>query len=123
MTRDAAVQQARERVERLRESLHATYNGGHHEEPAYSAFHQGMDTVCNVLGNGGALDAYALDRLAQELGELAKEMCRYTLRDLTCIALSTASGGVLRLKSAADWHPSGRYGRSNCEQVDCFNTG
>ena len=77
MTRDAAVQQARERVERLRESLHATYNGGHHEEPAYSAFHQGMDTVCNVLGNGGALDAYALDRLAQELGELAKEMCGY----------------------------------------------
>lgn len=35
--------------ERLRMNCHATYNGGHHDEPAYSAFHHGMDTVCNVL--------------------------------------------------------------------------
>jgi len=33
----------------LRMYCHATFNGGHHTEPAHGAFHHGMDTVCNVL--------------------------------------------------------------------------
>lgn len=36
-------------VEAMRVNLHATFNGGHHDEPARRAFHHGMDTVCNVL--------------------------------------------------------------------------
>lgn len=36
-------------VEQMRANLHATFNGGHHEEATRSAFHHGMDTVCNVL--------------------------------------------------------------------------
>lgn len=32
-----------------REDYHMTFNGGHHEEPAYGAFHHGMDTVFNGL--------------------------------------------------------------------------
>jgi len=37
-------------IEHMRANLHATFNGGHHEnEAAMAAFHHGMDTVCNVL--------------------------------------------------------------------------
>lgn len=36
-------------VEAMRANLHATFNGGHHDKPEHSAFHHGMDTVCNVL--------------------------------------------------------------------------
>lgn len=38
-----------ESLRHIRERCHADYSGGHHEEPGISAFHQGMDTVCNVL--------------------------------------------------------------------------
>ncbi len=55
-------------VEGMRANLHATFNGGHHDEPARSAFHHGMDTVCNVLAaqqkgeeSNGILPAPALD--------------------------------------------------------------
>lgn len=43
-------------VAALRANLHATFNGGHHTEETISAFHHGMDTVCNVITdwqNGG----------------------------------------------------------------------
>lgn len=33
----------------MRESCHMTYNGGHHDGPANTAFHHGMDTVFNLL--------------------------------------------------------------------------
>ena len=35
--------------EDYRRGAHATFNGGHHDDPAHSAFHHGMDTVFNLL--------------------------------------------------------------------------
>lgn len=67
MARCATIE--RETVERLqawakrnREGCHSTYNGGHHDEPAHSAFHHGMDTVFNVLD-------HALNALLPKEGE------------------------------------------------------
>jgi hypothetical protein len=45
-------------IENFRKGLHDTYNGGWHENPGLEAFHHGMDTVCNVLGRGKALENY-----------------------------------------------------------------
>lgn len=50
--REEATRAERERldVEAMRANLHATFSGGHHDNPAaLRAFHHGMDTVCNVL--------------------------------------------------------------------------
>lgn len=39
--------------ETMRESCHATFNGGHHDPKCREAFHHGMDTVFNCLSGGG----------------------------------------------------------------------
>lgn len=48
-----AIQEFRRRIladfAARRPSFHGTFNGGHHDEPAHSAFHHGMDTVFNAL--------------------------------------------------------------------------
>ena len=38
-----------------REFAHQTFNGGHLDEPAHSAFHHGMDTVFNLIDEGIAI--------------------------------------------------------------------
>ncbi len=38
-------------VEAIRGNCHMTFNGGHQDEATISAFHHGMDTVCNVLAD------------------------------------------------------------------------
>lgn len=51
-------------IKAMRTNLHATFNGGYHDNPAVlKVFHHGMDTVCNVLEawqkgetTGGVLD-------------------------------------------------------------------
>ena len=67
----ASTETVAERVEKLREYVHAMYNGGHNEEPEYSAFHHGMDTACNQLGRGGWLDAAITEATAQLREKLA----------------------------------------------------
>lgn len=49
-----------------RESAHATFNGGHHDEPAHSAFHHGMDTVFNII-EADALASAPAPSAVQEL--------------------------------------------------------
>ena len=65
----------RERVEQLRVFLHNSYNGGHHDEVPRNAFHHGMDTVCNQLGNGKWLEIVVAERVREELEAAARDVC------------------------------------------------
>lgn len=76
-TYSAADMKARalETAENIRANCHATYNGGHHEENMYEAFHHGMDTICNVLGNGQALAAFAAKEVDLATAKLVCSSC------------------------------------------------
>jgi hypothetical protein len=63
-----------QQVEKLREYIHATYNGGHHENPALDAFHHGMDTVCNQLGNGKWLERAIRTALEEQAAQLLADL-------------------------------------------------
>jgi hypothetical protein len=66
---------ASECAENIRANCHATYNGGHREESSLEAFHHGMDTICNVLGNGQALAAFAIKERDSAMREAAGLVC------------------------------------------------
>lgn len=58
------------KLEELRTDLHQTYNGGNHSVESRAAFHQGMDTVINVL-SGGWIDANFISK--SELTSMTKD--------------------------------------------------
>jgi hypothetical protein len=77
-------------VERMRASLHGTFNGGHRDPAAMEAFHHGMDTVCNVLAahqrgesTNGIPVASATPSQPRSPAEALAESCRSWLPGLT----------------------------------------
>lgn len=59
-----------------RETAHATFNGGHCDEPAHSAFHHGMDTVFNLIDAG---EVVALSEVC-DLREVVRGLHEFQLR-------------------------------------------
>lgn len=69
----------KEQLELNRRDCHLTFNGGHHDKETNEAFHQGMDTVFNLLEGERSVFVRIIEKLINDAADISFEAAESSL--------------------------------------------